>query len=184
MEPFSGAVLAGGRSSRFGVDKARHVYRGKVLLAWVLESLVEADERFIVANVPYEFGVPVYGDLIPGGGSMSGLHTALVKARCDWLALAACDLPFLTPDYWRYLLEHRHLAPVVMVQGEEGAEPLAALYHRSVLPVVKALLHSGDVAMHRVGERAGAHFIARDEVLRRFGSRTLANINRPQDLGS
>jgi molybdenum cofactor guanylyltransferase len=79
---YSGAVLAGGASKRFGEDKALFPYRGKPLLQWVLESLQGAQERFVVANRPYEgFGVPVYPDLLPGADSLSGLHSALSHAR-------------------------------------------------------------------------------------------------------
>jgi molybdopterin-guanine dinucleotide biosynthesis protein A len=70
-----------------------------------------------------------------------------------------------------------------MVRGEDRrSEPLAALYHRSVLPLVEKQLSLGDVAMVRVPELAGAHFVARSEVLARFGEKLFTNVNRPEDL--
>lgn len=180
---FSAAVLAGGRSARFGRDKARFVYQGKPLLAHVLASLSAAAERFIVANDPYpEFGVSVVADIILGGDSLSGLHSALVHARHGWLALAACDLPYLTPAYWALLLERRDLAPIVMVRGQQGVEPLAALYHKRLLPIVVDQLQRGDFAMRRLPELAGARFVAASEVLARCGAQVLANANRPEEL--
>ena len=120
---YSGAVLAGGASRRFGEDKALFLYRGKPLLLWVLESLGGAAERFLVANRPYEgFGVPVYPDLLPGADSLSGLHSALVHARFPWVAVAATDLPFLTRAYWDFLYEKALASPhpVVAVHGPEA----------------------------------------------------------------
>lgn len=181
--PFSAAVLAGGRSSRFGQDKATFFYREKPLLQWVLDSLQAADERFIVANRDYPgFGAHIYADIYSGGGSLSGLHTALVKARHEWLALTACDLPFLTREYWQYLLEHRTDAPVVVVSGEDGFEPLAALYHRSLLPRIEEQLSRYDYAMHKLIRQVDARVIQRELVLRQFGPDILRNINYPSDL--
>jgi molybdopterin-guanine dinucleotide biosynthesis protein A len=184
--PYSAAVLAGGLASRFGRDKARYPYRGKPLMAWVLESLAGASERFIVANRPYpEFALPCYADLRPGAGSLSGLHSALVHARCEWLALAACDLPFLTPAYWQHLAAARGEAPIVVAQNAEGAlEPLAAFYHRSLLPLVEQHLDGSDFALHRLIARVSAEVIAWQALMETDGisDRLFLNANRLEDL--
>ncbi len=185
---FSGAVLAGGRSSRFGTDKAHYVYRGKPLLEWVLESMGTADERFIVSSRPYDLGVPVYPDVIEGGSSLSGLHAALSYAAYDWVALAACDMPFLTPSYWELLLdETRDGVQVVIVRSETGRlESLAALYHRSLLPTVSAQLAAGNLKMRAVAEeaaeRAAVRVLPWSEVKPIAGPEALLNANRLGDL--
>jgi len=183
---YSGAVLAGGASRRFGEDKALFLYRGKPLLLWVLESLGGAAERFLVANRPYEgFGVPVYPDLLPGADSLSGLHSALVHARFPWVAVAATDLPFLTRAYWDFLYEKALASPhpVVAVHGPEGhPEPLMALYHKDCLPQVEGQIREGDFLLRRVMEVLGATCIPAEEVLARFGERLFLNANRKEEL--
>lgn len=178
-KPYSAAVLAGGRSSRFGVDKARYELGGKTLLAHVLDSFPEPAERFVVANRPYaEFGVPVYGDRLTGGDSLSGLHAALYHASEAWVAVAACDLPYLTPDYWRLLLSQRGDEPVVVVKGER-LEPLAALYHVSLLPLVTRQLEAGRLRVSALAEQVPARYLRYDDVVAACGPRVLANLNRP-----
>lgn len=183
---YSGAVLAGGRSRRFGEDKALYPYRGKPLLLWVLESLSGASERYIVANRPYEgFGVPVYPDLLPGADSLSGLHSALFHAKNPWVAVAACDLPFLSPAYWAFLYEKAQASPhpVVVVQNPEGdLEPLMAFYHKDCLPQVERQIREGDFRLGRVVEVLGATYMAAKEVVARFGERVYLNANRRADL--
>ncbi len=181
---FSGAVLAGGRSRRFGRDKARYVWRGRTLLLWVLDSLAEAHERFVLAPRPYpETGVPVLPDLKPGLGPLSGLHAALAYARSEVVAVAACDLPNLTPAYWRFLLRELGSAPALAVQDPLGRpEPLAALYTRRLLPLVERELAAGRGRMAEVLELAGARYLGWEEVAGRFGPRVLWNLNRPEDL--
>ena len=157
---FSGAVLAGGRSSRFGRDKAGHLYGGKPLAVWALESFTAADERFLVSSRPYAFGVPVYGDLYPGS-SLGGLHAALTYAKYGWVALAACDMPFLTPNYWRQLLAHTENTRAVVVSGPEGElEPLAAVYHKSLLPLAERQLKSGQFKIQTFIQKADARVLA------------------------
>ncbi|WP_337845932.1 molybdenum cofactor guanylyltransferase [Thermus sp.] len=183
---YTGAVLAGGLSKRFGEDKALYPYRGKPLLLWVLESLSGAGERFIVANRPYEgFGVSVHPDLRPGADSLSGLHTALVQARFPWVAVAACDLPFLTRAYWDYLYERALASPypvVVPVNPEGHLEPLMALYHKDCLPQVEWQLEAGDFLLRRVMETLGATYLPAEEVVERFGPLVYLNANRKEEL--
>lgn len=177
--PFSGAVLAGGRSSRFGQDKARHVYRDKPLALWVLESLSPAAERFIVANTPYDFGVPVHPDIYPGS-SLGGLHTALTHAANDWVALAACDMPFLTPEYWQSLEAHRKGVDAVVVARAGRLEPLAALYHKNLLPLIEAQLEAGQFKLQHLLENVRTCTLNWEEM--GLEEKTLFNANRLRDL--
>jgi molybdopterin-guanine dinucleotide biosynthesis protein A len=185
---FSGAVLAGGRSSRFGSDKARYLYRGQTLLERVLGSLSEAEERFVIAEHPYDVDVPRYPDVIRGGGPLSGLHAALLYAKRDWVALAACDLPLLTPAYWSLLWGERAGAEVtgaevITVRSAAGQlEPLAALYRRDLLPTVTEQLEAGDFRMHALLARASAREVPWAQVRAAVGEQVLVNANTPSDL--
>ena len=157
---FSGAVLAGGRSSRFGQDKALYVYNGKPLAVWALGSLAGADERFVVSSRPYDLGVPVYPDLYPGS-SLGGLHAALSRAAHTWVAVAACDMPFLTADYWQGLLEHTEGVQAVVARGPDGRpQPLAALYHKTLLPSAGERLEAGDFKLSGLLEDAEMQVLA------------------------
>lgn len=176
---FSGAVLAGGRSSRFTQDKAEYRFRGKPLAAWVLESLAHADERFIVSNRPYNFGMPVYPDRYPGS-SLGGLHAALTHAAHDWVAVAACDMLFLTTAYWDELLKRSGGARAVVVVGPNGLpEPLAALYHKSLAGLAERQLEAGDFKLQTF-VAAAAHLVPWQEL--GVAEQTFLNANRLSEL--
>ena len=186
----AGRYWRGGLSSRFSPgkkrgkqDKARFVYRGKALAAWALDSLEGASERFIVASRAYpEFNLSVYPDLLPGGGSLSGLHTALHHAKEEWVALAACDMPFLTPTYWSYLAQHRGDAPIVIAKGPGGfLQPLAALYHRSLLAKVEHNLQNERLSLHRLAREEDAIIVPWRE-LSSLNTNLFLNANRLDDL--
>ncbi len=172
--------MAGGRSSRFTQDKASYLYEGKPLAVWALDSFTAASERFLVSSRPYNFGVPVYGDLYPGS-SLGGLHAALTYAKHDWVALAACDMPFLTPDYWQQLLSQVGDAHAVVVSGPEGKlEPLAALYHTSLLPLAQRRLETGQFKIQTFVKEAAARIL--DYGGLELDPKTFFNANHLTDL--
>ncbi|RIH89618.1 molybdenum cofactor guanylyltransferase [Calidithermus roseus] len=182
---FSAAVLAGGQSRRFGQDKARFVFRGRPLIEWVLESLCEARERVIVANRAYpEFGLPVLADVKPGGDALSGVYTALYHAQQEWVAVAACDLPFLSRDYWRLLLEHTWpgIRLVAGVSASGFVEPLAALYHRSLLEDVERRLSKGRLRLQSLFEEHPSVSLPWEGLEARFGPELFLNANQIEDL--
>lgn len=145
----------------------------------MLESLSPAAERFIIAGTPYDFGVPVYPDIY-SGSSLGGLHAALYHAAHDWLALAACDMPFLTPEYWLTLAAHREGVGAVVVARSGRLEPLAALYHRSLLPLAEAQLKTGEPKLQRFIETSRARVLPWETL--GLDDKTLVNANRLQDL--
>lgn len=155
-------------------------YRGKPLAAWVLGSLGDADERFIVSDRPYSFGVPVYPDLY-SGSSLGGLHAALLHATQSWVALAACDLPFLTADYWDELLKRREGARAVVVTGPDGHhEPLAVLYHKSLSGLAERQLRASDLEIQAFVGAAPARLVPWREL--GVAEKTFVNANCFSDL--
>jgi molybdopterin-guanine dinucleotide biosynthesis protein A len=180
---WSGAVLAGGGSTRFGQDKALYVYKGKSLMAWVMDSMVEASERYVVANRPYPGWGPVYPDLNPGGDTLSGLHSALAHAQFDWVALAACDQPFLTVDFWRYLLKYaRPDIQAVVAWSGDFFEPLGALYHKALEPEVLRRLEAGELKMQLLLQSIPYLALDKAELEARFGTYLFLNANHLGDL--
>ena len=160
--PISGVVLAGGRSRRFskeGQDKAKYIYKNKRMLDWSLESLSETNERFIIANQTYETDFQIYKDLRTdctetGCGPLGGLYTALKYANHDWVALAACDMPNLTPIYWQQLFEQMSDADhaIVIKSNDKRLQTLAALYHKSLLPMIETHLDKTMLSLQSLSE--------------------------------
>lgn len=157
--PISGVVLAGGRSRRFGQDKAKYLYKNKRMLDWSLESLAKTSERFIIANQPYETSFQIHNDIRTncsetGCGPLGGLYTALEHANHDWVALAACDMPNLTPEYWQLLFEQTHSSKyaVVIQSTDNRIQTLAALYNTALLPMIETHLNKNKLALQSLAE--------------------------------
>jgi molybdenum cofactor guanylyltransferase len=145
----SGFVLAGGKSSRMGRDKALLPFRGRTLVEAVAAVVAEAAGRVTLIGDPQRhggLGLPVVADRYPGCGPLAGIHAALALDQADWNLVAACDMPELTSDFLRSLLEAAEAAGAdcLLPKGSAGLpEPLCAVYHRRSLEAIQAALDRG-----------------------------------------
>jgi molybdenum cofactor guanylyltransferase len=152
-------ILAGGRSSRFGSDKARAELMGRPLIVRVAQAVEQFASRITVVADRQEkyqdLGLATIADLRPGLGPIAGLQTALHDVGDPgWILLASCDLLEVRPAWIQTLLSDcRPGADVVAFRGDRW-EPLLALYHTDVLPVVDQQIDRRQWAMWRLIESA------------------------------
>ncbi len=183
--PFTGAVLAGGASRRFGTDKCLHPYRGTTLLQHALAALAAADERLVVGREATEGpGARWIPDAHPGLGPVGGVHAAVGAARHDWVATLACDMPFVTPALWPALFAYADPgARVVMPEGPSGLEPLAALYHRDLHADLAGRVAAGErIPLRWLRKEPGGVVVPWDLLAPHLPDATFVNANRPEDL--
>jgi len=143
----TGIVLAGGKSSRMGFNKALIEFGGKRLIETAVDRLSGLfPEVLIVANDPdlyAHLGMPVIPDLIPGSGSLGGLYTGLASASHPTAFFAACDMPFLNPDLISLLVREAEGWDVVVPRVAGELHPLHAVYAKPCLPYMKEAIEGG-----------------------------------------
>jgi molybdopterin-guanine dinucleotide biosynthesis protein A len=146
--PATAAVLAGGRSRRMGCDKVSLPWGGVPLgpfsaarlSPWFEETLVCGDRAPGFAGGRWRI-VP---DLVPDRGALGGLHAALAAARCDWVFLAACDMPFVEEALVRLLWSLREGNDAVVPLSAAGeTEPTCAFYARACAGPVRRAVERG-----------------------------------------
>jgi len=185
-----GLVLAGGRSVRFGSEKAAAIFAGEPLLMWAARRLqrsctavaVNARPNTQAQALARAAGLSVLHDepgdpLGPLAGVKVGLRWALdLGARA--LAVSPCDVPRLPEDVFSRLIEAAGEG-AAMALTVEGRQPLCALWPVSALPRVLEALHGGNhPPTWRLLEQLGArqvHFSEAD---------CFENINTPEDLAA
>lgn len=183
----TGVVLAGGRSRRFGRNKALVPVRGVPMIERVVGALRQVFDHLILsANdpEPYRFlGLPTVPDLHPGVGPLGGLHAGLSLMADDAGFFTACDLPFLEPGLIRHMARLAPDADAVVPRIGPYVEPLHAIYHkRCIDPVLRAI---------RAGERRIVSFYpavrvryVEEQEIRAFDPdlKAFTDINRPEEL--
>lgn len=184
----SAAIMAGGRSTRMGQDKAWIELDGEPIIARVAEVLAQvADEVIIVANEPrYEsLGLRVVHDRYPAGGALGGIVTGVGAASHDTVLVAACDMPFLDAAVWNVLLGHAGEADAVVPRIGGEYETLHALYTKACLPHMARSLAENRLRVVSFFE--AVRVLAIDEPELRAADPTLrafTNVNTPEELAS
>src|SRR5580693_6387594 len=150
----AGLILAGGESSRMGVDKGLLEIAGVPMIvraARLVESVTGAPA--VVVGTPEKYrglGLRTIADDWPGGGPLGGIATALRASDAEWNLIVACDLPYLTREWLEYLLqrgrdsaEEAVVAMNLTAANKRGAEPLCAMYHKGCAPSIRRALERG-----------------------------------------
>lgn len=186
----SAAVLAGGRSSRMGTNKALLEVGGRGMLdrtADLLRPLV--DDLFIVADNggPYAgLGLPVIPDLHHGRGPIGGIHAALRRAAHPRVLCVATDMPHIGPGVIALLLRLARPDDDALLPRIGGRpEPLLAVYGRTALPGFERAIAAGRLRVLDALDGLRARFIDESE-LRAAGAGLLSfvNVNTPEELAA
>lgn len=152
-------ILAGGKSSRFGSDKARVVLNGERLIDHVYKLLKPVVSDFtVVADRPDKYadlGLHTIGDLKPGLGPVAGLQTALndLPQDQDWLLLCPCDAVIIHPHWLEQLLAARDKAHHAVAFRGDHWQPMPALYARQCLSIVDEQLRQNQLSMQQLLDR-------------------------------
>lgn len=179
----SGFVLAGGRSSRMGRDKALLVLEGEAMAqraAGVLGSFLSAPVALVGSAGRYaHLGLPVVEDSFPGQGPLAGIEAALNSPYArDWNLIIACDMPHLRVDILRGLAAQAAAHPeavCVMAVSSRAPEPLCAVWRREFGPVARAALEAGQRKVRDVVSDVQVVHFQIDE------DSALTNVNTPAD---
>lgn len=138
MVDLSVAILCGGDSTRLGEDKTRIKINGKPLYRLMWEKLEgKGDEAFLQVSPEDHYNLPTRPDLLPQGGPLGAIYSALIHACNEWVFVSACDLPNLDPgivgELALKLEEKGENQEVIIPRWNNGYyEPLVALYRRSL----------------------------------------------------
>ncbi|MGE0392272.1 MAG: molybdenum cofactor guanylyltransferase [Vicinamibacterales bacterium] len=183
---FSVALLVGGRGRRLGgTDKSALVVGGRTILERQVDAARAVTPSVLAVGSMTGHGpagLPLVPDLLPDGGALGALVTALVAAPADVVVVVAGDMPFVTGPFLRWLAERLGPADAVLPQDAGGRHPLCAAYHRRAAAPLRVAVDAG---VRRVQDAVGTLrcVTVGPEDYREFDpdGRLLLNINTPGD---
>ena len=185
--PISGVILAGGQSTRLGVDKVLLDFGGTPLVTTVIGKLRRLTDDLIVVGRYRELfdqldALHVEDDY-PGCGALGGIYTGLRASRYDKAIIVACDMPFLSLRLIRHMVRLSEGFDVVIPRGPKGVEPLHAVYSRTCLEPIQELLSTGVLRIIRFFPRVRVRYMDSDEIaIYDPQYRSFLNINTREDL--
>ncbi len=186
-DDFTGVLLAGGKSSRFGSNKALTKLAGRTMIEHPAKILTELfKNRLLITNTTAEYaflGWPMTGDIYPDAGPLAGIHAALRSVTSPLIFVAGCDMPFLDKTLITYLCSLVEGYDVVVPRTAKGLEPLHAVYRRSIIGVIEKNLDRGNRKIHQVFSKLKVREVSESELLTVAGDlNSFRNINTPEDL--
>ena len=180
----TGAILAGGRASRYGgAAKGLVEIGGRRIIDRVADALAaSADEIVIVSSAPdadhWLPGTRVAPDVIERRASLVGVHTAL-RAAVGGVLVVAWDMPFVSGQLLRAMRElGERSGRAVVPESSRGPEPLCGYYPSSAAPEAERRIGAGELRLEEFVRALDAIVLGRSEVAS-FGDpdRLFLNVN-------
>ncbi len=190
-------ILVGGKSSRFGRDKATFLFEGTTLAERTAETIQNAFPSAVitlVADDDPQFSeslgqrFPFIFDIHKGRGPLGAIHAALAHAPTEWAFIVACDFPYISSDMLLRLagLISSETDAIVPVQPDQKIQPLCGFWRvePSLNRVAEILeLDKPTPPIKAVFEQLRATFVSFDELKDLPASdKFFVNVNRPSDL--
>jgi molybdopterin-guanine dinucleotide biosynthesis protein A len=190
----TGVILAGGKSSRMGTNKAFLDLGGKKIIQRVIDVFLTLfDEIIIISNEPdlyKSWGFKVVPDILPERGSLGGIYTGIVTASQHQAFFAACDMPFLNQSFIRYMIDQAPECDVIIPHApteenssSDGLHPLHAIYSKVCIKPIAQLLEKNIFKIIRFFPEVRVKRITQEEI-QKFDPQLLSffNANTPEDF--
>lgn len=194
---FTGYVLAGGKSSRMGADKAflkkndeTFVERAIKNLSGICENRVKIvlnrNQTHFIEKLPYNFS-HIF-DNFENRGALGGIHAALKDCKTKYAVILAVDLPLVNSRALAKLAEiaetSNEFTAVVPRQTDDRLQPLCAVYNaRFCLPPLENLLNETESASVRdFLEIIAPRIVEQSELTVDDSENIFFNVNRPADF--
>lgn len=184
-------VLAGGKGSRLGDNKAQVIIGKKSLFQWVLYRIsFLKGEVIIVASTDelasWQAGYPDYKvvtDIYSDRGPLVGIYTGLTVAKSSYSLVIGCDMPFLNQALLSHMIQVAPDFDMVVPRVGDMVEPLHAVYSKSCLDPIESMIEQDNLSVHRLLDLVQVRYVDSDEI-DRFDPEHLSffNINTQAEL--
>jgi molybdenum cofactor guanylyltransferase len=182
-------VLAGGKSTRMGSDKAFLQHNGRTLLDRSLAVARSISEDVWIVGSKQKFSAygRVVEDIFPERGPLGGIHAALLASQNDLNLMLAVDMPLVSSAFLGYFVSVARASDVMAVipRAEGRLQPLCAIYRRDFAAAAETALIAGNNKIGPLFVEVSIRVIEEEELVRCGFPRDLfRNLNTPQELAA
>jgi molybdenum cofactor guanylyltransferase len=180
-------VLAGGKSTRMGADKAFVQFNGRMLLERALDLArsVTADVRIVGDPAKFAAFGAVIADAFPDCGPLGGIHAALRASPAELNLVLAVDMPFVPAGLLHYLIDRARNSSVIVTvpRAGKGLQPLCAVYRRAFADAAENALKQGRYKIDALFAEESTQLIIEAELKgKSFSTEMFRNLNTPEEL--
>jgi molybdopterin-guanine dinucleotide biosynthesis protein A len=181
----TGIILAGGKSKRFGSNKALYSYHGKKLINYTIEALQPVCADIIIStNVQEDFkftGLRCIPDIRKNSGPLAGIHAGLTASDTKYNLFAPCDMPGLVTDIFQFLLNQISGYQMAMVVHQDILQPQVSCITKNAVPQIEEAIGNQNLQLQQMPDYIPA-IIGISEKQPFYHASMFQNINTPQDV--
>ena len=183
-DDISVGIIAGGKSSRMGEDKALIRIGNKRFIDRISQELGGFSEVIVSAgqNRCYEdLGYRTVYDENAGIGPIEGIRRILACAKEEYVFVCAVDMPFIKKELVDYMAGYITAdCDCYVIADEDHIQPLCAIYKKSVLPVIEELIGEKEYRLREIFSRVVTKYIGLEHTV--FDKKVIRNINTKKEL--
>ncbi|MBY2478059.1 molybdenum cofactor guanylyltransferase [Clostridioides difficile] len=160
----TGVILAGGKNSRMGRNKAFLELHEKPFIEIAIEVFKNFDEVIIISNneeLYSKYNIKVYSDIIKNIGPIGGIYTALEYAKYD-IVIVACDMPYLNNEIVERIANEMDDKSVISVTNGK-LQPLCSGYKKSIINKVSLCIEGNDLKLRSLIDKIDKSYIYFDD---------------------
>jgi len=177
----TGIILAGGKSSRMGRNKALLELSGLKIIERIYKSIEHScDDVIIISNSPddYRFmGLKIFKDIFPGLGPLAGIHSGLHNSKTENNLIISCDLPLISSEVVENIVKYESDKPVVIYQKKNCLQYLCGIYKKVCLPFLETSLVSNNLRVKDFINKINVELLDAEE----FPDEVFLNLNTIED---
>lgn len=186
----TGIILAGGKSSRMGQNKALLKINGETVIERIAKVMKKCFKRVVIITnspVEYEFlGLEMYEDINKSMGPLAGIHSGLTHSKDESNFVISCDVPLINEKIIRFICNYRTDKDIRIAKAEGYQQHLCGVYSKKLCGIAENILNNSvslnnsSRALHSFLDTAGFEII--DTEIMPFDTEScFLNLNRPED---
>lgn len=196
------ALIVGGKSKRFGSNKALENLNARALISYPLELASQFSKNILVAcgsnlelKEKFESGdfsslgiasgdfgkVLLVEDVLQNSGPLVGICSTLRQASSDWLITLPCDMPFLNSDLLELLYKSKEPDRPVFISDSKDSHYLLGIWHKSLIVEIEKSIGTQEFSIKAFAKKFNAGFC--DVTEHGLSEDLLLNINTSEELG-
>lgn len=174
-------ILAGGKSSRMGTDKALLKIKNKTFVEFLFDNLKDNFGDVIISSNNPEIkikGAKIISDEIKNIGPMGGIYTCLKHSKTQQNFIVSVDTPFLSSKLASEIASKSKAYNITITECNNKTNPTIGVYNKNLLPILENEINLGMYKMMKFLEKTNHKIIKLDEKFKD----ELRNINNPYDF--
>ena len=185
----TGIIMAGGKSSRMGGNKALLRIDGKTVIENIAETLEKTVTDIIIVTNKFEdyqfLGLPMVEDRWKEMGPLAGIHAGLSASSTDKNLVVACDMPFISSELGDILLGLLETFDAAVPNIAGQLHPLFAAYRKDIQEEINQAIQKQELRIRQFYKKIHTKIVTEDDLTKLqfdYQDHYLFNMNYPEEF--